>query len=222
MIDHLLRLYRDTVDSFVVVVSPAGREPLAARLAAAGAAAELVVQTEPTGMLDAVLLASGCVSLSQPDRVWITWCDQLAVQPGTVARLAEAETSGPEPEMVLPTCLGPAPYIHFERDGAGRITAVRQWREGDSMPAVGESDMGLFSLSRQAYLRDLHVFAEASGQGTATRERNFLPFIPWIAANRRVVTFPCIDPTEAVGINTPEDLRRVEEHLRNTGLREAP
>ena len=216
MIDHLLRLYAPTVDAFVVVVSPAARAQFEAHLGGSKTAIDLVEQPVATGMLDALLEARDCVSGRQLDRVWITWCDQLAVSPSTIARLIGAETTRPEPAMVLPTCQVADPYIHFERDVAGRIVAVRHRREGDPMPPIGESDMGLFSLSREAFLRELNDFAEASGRGDVTRERNFLPFIPWLAADGRVVTFPCADPIEAVGINTPEDLRRIEEYFRET------
>jgi len=215
MIDRLLGLYAGTAFRFTIVASPLGRDLLEAHLARTGASVEIVVQPEPTGMLDAILLVRDHVLRSEPDRVWITWCDQLAVHPGTIARLAEADTAGAE--MVFPTCRVRTPYIHLERDGIGRIVAVRHRREGDPMPEFGESDIGLFSLSRDAYLRDLPAFEGAGGRGAATQERNFLPFIPWLSARRRVATFPCADPVEAVGINTPEDLRRIERHFQEAG-----
>ena len=83
------------------------------------------------------------------------------------------------------------------------------------MPAEGESDMGLFSLSRQAFERDLRAYARELTRGAATGERNFLPFIPWLAARDTVVTFPCTDPMEAVGVNTPDELQAVETWLRS-------
>jgi bifunctional UDP-N-acetylglucosamine pyrophosphorylase/glucosamine-1-phosphate N-acetyltransferase len=221
MLDRLLDLYGPVVRRFVVVVSPAGRDLVAGHVRTRAEEIELEVQREPTGMLDAILLARGAVQRHRPDRVWITWCDQLAVRRETVDRLIEAEATAPEPAMVMPTCPGPDPYIHFDRDGSGRIVAVRQRREGDAMPPVGESDMGLFSLARTAYLEDLEAFSHAAGQGQSTTERNFLPFVPWLARSRRVLTFPCVDPIEAVGINTPEELRRIEAHLGDRTKRRA-
>jgi bifunctional UDP-N-acetylglucosamine pyrophosphorylase/glucosamine-1-phosphate N-acetyltransferase len=221
MIDHLLALYGGTVNRFIVVASPSGRGLLEAHLRDRQEAIELAVQTEPTGMLDAVLVPYDIVRRQQPDRIWITWCDQVAVHTRTVARLLEAETAPSEPDLVMPTCQGADPYIHLERDASGRIAGVLQRREGDAMPPHGESDMGLFSMSRPAYLRDLVTYATAPDHGPSTRERNFLPFIPWLAATHRVVTFPCVDPIEAVGINTPEELRRIEDHLREAEARNA-
>ena len=41
-----------------------------------------VAAAEPTGMLDAILLAMhGGQNAVEPASVWITWCDQVAVHP---------------------------------------------------------------------------------------------------------------------------------------------
>jgi hypothetical protein len=50
--------------------------------------------------------------------------------------------------------------------------------------------------------------------GSATGERNFLPFVAWAAARADVTTFPCVGPEEAIGINTPQELALVETYLR--------
>ena len=74
--------------------------------------------------------------------------------------------------------------------------------------------MGLFALSADAYLELLPRYARASATGRATGERNFLPFIPWLeAAEQQVITFPSVDETEAVGVNTPAELALVERYL---------
>jgi hypothetical protein len=99
------------------------------------------------------------------------------------------------------------------RDEEGRIIDLLHRREGDQLPDPGESDMGLFSLSGSAYLELLPQFAAEAVTGHATRERNFLPFIPWVAGRTGVVTFPALHVIESVGINDATDLRRVEAHL---------
>jgi hypothetical protein len=82
------------------------------------------------------------------------------------------------------------------------------------MPDEGETDAGLFSLSRHAWFDLLPAFAaEPMPQGAATRERNFLPFIPWLHARAEVRTFPCASWIESVGVNTPEDVALVAPHL---------
>ena len=81
------------------------------------------------------------------------------------------------------------------------------------MPSTGESDMGLFDLSLMAYLDGLRDYGRGEQTGAGTGERNFLPFIPWLAQRERVETFPGADPVETIGVNTPEELARIERHL---------
>lgn len=81
------------------------------------------------------------------------------------------------------------------------------------MPETGESDMGLFALSPDACFTLLPQYAREVATGARTGERNFLPFIPWVASRGGVVTFPSEDPEEAIGVNTPEELQVVEAYL---------
>lgn len=213
MLDHLAALYRPFVAHIVVVAHPS----FAADIVAWGTPrgdVSVAVQVEPTGMLDAILAAAPTVSVWRPDMIWITWADQVGVLPATVRRLAEVQDAMPRPALALPTVARRDPYIHFARDAAGRISQLLQRREGDAMPEEGESDMGLFAMTRETFEQDLADYASEATPGSATGERNFLPFVPWLAQRRTVVTFPCTDPAEAVGINTPDELRRVEEWLR--------
>ena len=83
------------------------------------------------------------------------------------------------------------------------------------MPDVGENDMGLFRLSRLAYLDLLPRFAESVVRGAGTGERNFLPFICWLRGRAGVRTLSGHDEIESVGINTLEELSLMEEHLRH-------
>jgi bifunctional N-acetylglucosamine-1-phosphate-uridyltransferase/glucosamine-1-phosphate-acetyltransferase GlmU-like protein len=213
MVDWLLDLYRPHVHRVVLVLHPDARPLVSAHLAGRNEEVVFAEQREPTGMLDAILAPYDLVVREPPEQVWITWCDQVGVHPRTVARLARQSTTGGA-AMVLPTVMRADPYVHLERGVDGRITHVRQRREGDPMPASGESEMGLFSLTGDAYRLWLPAFAEEVGRGPQTGERNFLPFIPWLAARAVVETFPAVDEMESVGINTPEDLALVERYLR--------
>lgn len=213
MLDHLADLYAPFVDYSVIVAHPSFADAVEAWADEAGYS-EVVRQPSPTGMLDAILLAAPAVMRLRPDSIWITWCDQVGVLPATVQRLADVSSSEPPPALAFPTVRRTAPYIHFTRDAGGRITGVLHRREGDPMPDEGESDMGLFALSRAAFDRELHQYASEVVPARSTGERNFLPFIAWLSSRARVVTFPCTDPMEAVGINTPEELRQVEAWLQ--------
>ncbi len=214
MIEHLLTLYADGVDRVVVVVSPGARTQVEAALANSRPPVSLVVQASPTGMLDAILLAQDAVKAAAPRRVLITWCDQIAILPQTVADVVQAARSTPAPALIVPTCRHDHPYVHLVRDADGRIVRVLHRREGDEMPETGESDAGVFDLSLHTYLTLLPQYAAAPEIGARTGERNFVPFVAHVAASDRVVTIPCREREEAIGINTPEELAVLETHLR--------
>jgi bifunctional N-acetylglucosamine-1-phosphate-uridyltransferase/glucosamine-1-phosphate-acetyltransferase GlmU-like protein len=220
MIDRILDLYRDYADRVAVVVNPAFASDVRRHLDARPDAvrADCVEQASPTGMLDAILLALPAVS-DDVSSVWVTWCDQIAVHPRTVAHLAAITARERAAPFAMPTVRRTHPYVHFERDAAGRITRVLHRREGDPMPDTGESDIGVFAMSPAVFTEFLPRYAAEVEPGEATRERNFLPFIPWLARTHAIVTFPCEHPMEAVGVNTPDEMRIVEEYLRERDSR---
>lgn len=210
MIDHILERYASVTDSVVLVVEPAARPDVATHLS--GRRVTFAEQASPTGMLDAILCGHTSALASAPDRIWITWCDQVAISASTVQTLARLDVESPDAAVIMPTVAQAPPYIHFDRDASGRLTGVRQRREGDVMPPAGTSDAGLFSLSRHAFAVLLPEYARTAIRGHLTSEVNFLPFIPWVSSTARVITFD-INPEEARGINTPEDLAAVERSL---------
>src|SRR4051812_31526638 len=195
MLRHLLDLYAAWVDRAVIVADPAAAATVQASVGESGAAMQVVVQDTPTGMLDAVLIGARAAAPHSPSRLWITWGDQIGVHPQTLARLAEVEGGS---DLAVPTVPREAPYIHLARNTAGQVSGILQRREGDEMPPTGESDMGLFSMSPRASFELLPLYAREAVPGHGTGERNFLPFIAWMATRGVVTTCACTDPREAV------------------------
>lgn len=220
MIDHVLDRYDQIAHYAVVVVDPASRSLVADHLNFRGSSVALAEQASPTGMLDAILAGHAAALALTPDRVWITWCDQVGISARTVGALARLESESPDAAVIFPVVRQSPPYIHFDQAADGRITAVRQRREGDLMPDTGTSDAGLFSLSREAFAELLPAFSRTAPLGTGTSERNFLPFIPWVARTRPVLTFE-IPPEEARGVNTPDDVVAAERWLLAQATAEA-
>lgn len=219
MIDYLFDLYATVIDRFVLVIHPSSAPALERHCAGSRLPIELEFQTSPTGMLDAIMIPQNVIRRQVPDQVLITWCDQIAVRPQTVQRLIETANARKDAAVVMPTIIKPQPYIHWVRNDQGKIVGLLQRREGDAMPDIGEGDIGLFALSGRAYLDLLPRFAAEAGAGSATEERNFLPFIPWLEKQPydgiAVSTFPATSEIESVGINTRDDLAVIEQHLNN-------
>ncbi len=213
MIDYLLELYAPWVDRFVLVVHPSFAAEVEQHCAAFPYAIDFALQETPTGMLDAILIPQGRIRPGAPGSVWITWCDQIAVDPVTITTLANQFVEHPNAALIMPTIRRTEPYIHFVRDDKGEICEIRHRREGDVMPAVGEGDLGLFGLSAQAYLDWLPAFARSVTAGKATQERNFLPFIAWLRGRGEVRTFPAVHEIESIGVNCAADLAQVEKHF---------
>lgn len=217
MLDYLFDRYRDAAGRFVLVVHPSFEAAVKRHVEqiAPSLDVQFANQPQPTGMLDAILLASDAAAQKPADRVWITWCDQIGVHPDTIATLSRISFDGSHTALILPTSRQSSPYIHIDRNTDGLITGIRQRREGDEMPPLGETDMGLFSLSPDAYFNLLPQFGLEAAQASETRERNFLPFLPWLVRHGHSVrTFPSVNELEAIGINTPDDRRRLEAYLR--------
>ena len=218
MIEHLFERYSEAVQHFVLVVHPSFEPDVKRHVEelARSLDVQFATQASATGMLDAIMLAADAAQTRAAERVWITWCDQIGVHPDTIATLTRLSREHAVAPAILPTTRQIPPYIHLDRDAEGRITGIRQRREGDDMPPVGESDMGLFSLSPEAYYDLLPQFGREATQATTTHERNFLPFLPWLVQRGlSVITFPSTNELEAIGINTPDDRLRVEAYLRN-------
>jgi bifunctional N-acetylglucosamine-1-phosphate-uridyltransferase/glucosamine-1-phosphate-acetyltransferase GlmU-like protein len=214
MIDYLVERYVSLIDRIVVVASPGAVGAFNRHLASCPVPADCVVQPEPNGMLPAILCARPLIAAHQPAHVWVTWCDQIGISDDTVHRLASEAERHPDAALILPTVKQEPPYIHLERDASGRIVRVLHRRDGDEMPPSGESDAGLFDLRVDTYLERLVEYDRSALVSLATGERNFLPFIPWLAAQAEVRSFPLTDAREAIGINTAADLLTLEAYLR--------
>jgi bifunctional N-acetylglucosamine-1-phosphate-uridyltransferase/glucosamine-1-phosphate-acetyltransferase GlmU-like protein len=199
----------------VFVLSPEGRatvgEELRRRIPARY---EIAVQEVPTGMGDAVELGLDSVSTRH---VVVVWGDQVALRQSSVDACLRLHAGPLEADVTCPTVFRENPYIHFDRDSTGRICALRQAREGDSMPEHGESDTGFFCFRTEALRRLLKQHRENPEQaGALTREFNLLPVIP-LAANLdlSVLTPRIMRLEETVGVNSTRDAAIVEAFLQN-------
>ena len=219
ILEWLLDLLLPSCQTVVLVLSPEGLpsiQPELERLAPGRC--RVAIQPAPSGMGDAVDIGAGFVDTPHTA---VLWGDQVALRPASVDAVLRLHQGPLAPDVTIPTVLRPEPYIHFERDEAGRIHRLLQAREGDAMPPAGESDTGFFcfrTTALRSLLGDLrnHPASHGGARGSATGEFNLLPVIPHaVRSGYRVLTPRVMDLEETVGINSPSDARRVEPFLRS-------
>lgn len=213
LIQHVMSCHAPHVDGFIVVIHPDMERAVRDHLEQTQWPCQLAFQESATGMLDAILLAADCVRSHDDPNISISWCDQIGISAKTSAQLHHEVMQLDQYGMVVPTVTKPDPYIHLERDAHGAVSRILQRREGDVMPNIGENDCGLFALTRATYLEWLPEYAKNVTGGSATQERNFLPFIPWLARRAKVRTFSVENINESVGINTRDEARKLSEEL---------
>lgn len=217
MIEHLFHRYAPYVERFILVITPVMDSSVRPLCEASGYPIEIAFQGPATSTLESILVPQERVRSLQPDGVWITWCDQVAISKATARALDRATIDSPVPALVFPTVVRSQPSVHFDRAGGGQIHAVRRRQHGDRMPPAGEGDAGLYGLSTATYLDLLPAFVRQNQPGGQGGPGDFLPFIPWCAARHEVGTFPVGHLMEAVGVDSPTELGQVEAYLRASG-----
>jgi bifunctional UDP-N-acetylglucosamine pyrophosphorylase/glucosamine-1-phosphate N-acetyltransferase len=187
------------VDHIHLVLSPEG----AAAFPALPANVSISVQSEPIGMGDAIFRGYGV--WSKYDAVLVVWGDQVFVSENTLKR-AIAALSTPYHHAVLPVTRTAQPYVEYVFESR-LLTKVLQTREGDPTTPNGFSDVGTFLLGADGLKAVWEDYLATAPRGAGTGEINFLPFLPFLAAQGWTITpVEVADETEARGINTKEDL----------------
>lgn len=207
----LLDALEGVCGSYVLVVSPAGRpsiDPIARQRL--GDKLQIVVQDSPTGMADAVRLAS---SATWTPFALVVWGDQVTLRKETVRACAALHQIRPNATLTLPSILRDKPYVDFERDSQDRIVRVRQAREGEIEREIGENDCGLFLFSTKALFSTLGDVSN-SERGTRTGEASLLQLLPDFEAGPGcVATVRIADANETLGVNTEAEAAAAAEIL---------
>jgi bifunctional UDP-N-acetylglucosamine pyrophosphorylase / glucosamine-1-phosphate N-acetyltransferase len=214
ILDWLVGLLEPLCARFVFVLSPEGAPqvtPHVQRLLPERSA--VVIQDLPTGMADAI---DRCDAAVTTPYALVIWGDQITPRRRTLAACMNVQESAAAVHATIPTIMRENPYIHFERDGAGRVIHVYMARESDHSLALGESDCGVFLFKRDALFEHLRATRhDPIHRGAKTKERNFLSLLPAFDQGLGgLATVRIEDAEETFGINTPEDAQRVEEVLR--------
>jgi bifunctional UDP-N-acetylglucosamine pyrophosphorylase/glucosamine-1-phosphate N-acetyltransferase len=217
ILDRLLQLTSAFCREHIFVLCPDGYSSVDRHLRSLNYGHyKIAIQSQPTGMGDAILSADGLV---ETQYVMVIWGDQILVSPDTIRTSMRLHEARPGAKLTLPTVRRSHPYIHFERDNHERVVRVFQRREDGVDVNAGENDCGVFFFDAQSLFGNLRR-AKQSGSylGKMTGEFCFLPMFPeFEGENGELMTLRIDDETEAVGINNLADAEIVESILRKRG-----
>ena len=189
-----------------IIVSPAGRAPIANCLKDHNRAAHLVIQEAPTGMGDAVLCYRNSPAFSTADNVLLIWGDIPLIQCRTIEVMVATHLSQRN-DFTFATAHVDSAYTRVQRDSLGSVTGVLETREADvDGRMAGERDVGLFVFRRDAVL-DLLEMDLPGRTGGRTGEHGFLYVIGHLASRgRRVAAVPVATQLDLVSLNSLSDL----------------
>jgi CTP:molybdopterin cytidylyltransferase MocA len=210
LISYVLTAIMPSADHLVVVLRPGEEKRFEDALGRVGWSkpVTMAVQPTPTGSADAV--AAGVHLAPHSVGCVVVWADQVGLSSRTVARVVE-ELKGGTADLVLPLIDMANPYVWIELTRGGVIERVGRARDGDVPPDRGRADLGLFGVHPDAVLRCIDE--EFAAERRDDRERDFVYVLPRLSRTRGVVIVPVDDESEAVAVNTTDDLAHAESVL---------
>jgi bifunctional N-acetylglucosamine-1-phosphate-uridyltransferase/glucosamine-1-phosphate-acetyltransferase GlmU-like protein len=179
---------------------------------------EIVIQIEPSGMGDAILLSEVKV---KTDYSLVMWGDQATAKEETLRKCAYSHISKIDVSLTIPTLIKKDPYINLIRNQEGLITAVQQKRESEIPVGVyGENDCGFFLFTNKYLFQMLKKEkVNLTNYGKETKEFNLLPTLPGFElCGSGINTVRITDVGETIGINTLEDAVMAESVLKKRRL----
>lgn len=188
-----------------VIVSPTGRDQIAASLAQYDLAADLVEQRRPTGMGDAVLCFDDAPAAVEAEHLLVVWGDIPFLQPATIAALHHAHVAHGN-DFTFATRHVDLAYTIVSRDATGAVLAVAETRELGLEPGPGERDIGVFLIRTDVVLP---ILAERlpGAFGKATGEHGFLYIVEHLVRRGlKVEALPVAQDIELLSLNRLSDL----------------
>ena len=175
-----------------------------------------VIQEEPLGMGDAVFKASR--KFLEFETLLVVWGDQISLSKETLIRVIREHAEN-DVDCTIPLVQVQNPYVHYEINQFHQLENLYQSREGDSLPDVGFSDIGVFLLKTNNILTEWKSYLKQfPSPSNTTHEINFLPFLLFLSKNGKKQNFPIIqDAFEATGMNTKIELETFKDVFERKG-----
>lgn len=164
-----------------------------------------VTQLQATGMGDAVFCASEMIKNSQ--EIMVLWCDQIGITSETIAKACDLHSKvKSNSHMTIPLLSKDTRYIHID-ESKGKISKILQAKEGDTVPKLSKSDIGLFLFSSGSNLTS--AWSDGGREfcrGRQTSEYNFLPLLAYLSSIGWSAQTIEANPKDGIGVNTQEEL----------------
>jgi len=208
VIDLLESTVGDLVDECCFVIRPDMVESL--KKYSTNSKSTFVIQEEPRGMGDAVFKASR--KILQYETLLVVWGDQISLSKETLIRVIRKHAEN-DVDCTIPLVKVQNPYVHYEINQFNQLEKLLQSREGDSLPSVGFSDIGVFILKTNNIMTQWESYLKQTPHlSNTTGEINFLPFLLFLSKNGKRQDFPIIENAfEATGMNTRIELEKFKE-----------
>jgi bifunctional UDP-N-acetylglucosamine pyrophosphorylase/glucosamine-1-phosphate N-acetyltransferase len=200
-------------DPVVVVVGHQAPQVRAAVVAHFGEqSVRFALQPDPHGTGHAVSCALPSLD-EDADLAFILSGDVPLLRAATLSELASACRATPA-ALAVATFVPPDPtgYGRIVRDAAGRVVSIVEERDASAAQrTIVECNAGTYAVSVAALREDLPRVGQANAQGEV-----YLTDLVALAAERGAVGTVQIEPYEAAGVNTPEQLAQLEGRLPET------
>ena len=214
IIEHIASLLNPFVQEGIFVFSPKNKEDVEKAVYQGFEKERRVVIEDSLGMAHSIETALPFV---ETPYVIVMWGDQVALSQATIQRMMGMMQSELTPDCVLALFEQEYPYVHYVQGVDDKLEAVLQKREGDSMPARGLADAGVFAFRTEKLKELFQVFPQhTTPKGRITSEWNFIPLLPWFdQASNSTLAYCLPDIQEAQGINSREDAVAVEQWMNS-------
>ena len=189
-----------------VIVNEGGKEQIKQCLLKNNIQAELVLQSMPLGMGDAVLCIDNSEEFTNSEHVLLVWGDIPFLKQETVETMIHHHLEQ-DSDFTFASRVVDEAYTVILRDKSGNVTHLIETREeGITDLGPGERDIGLFIFRRSLTLQALREELP-NKWGKSTGEHGFLYIIEHLVSKGlRVEALPIAKEIELVSFNNMEDV----------------
>ena len=205
---HLAELLAPYDAEPTVIVNEDGKEQIKQCLLQNNIQAQLVLQSMPNGMGDAVLCIDNSEEFTNSEHVLLVWGDIPFLKQETVETMINYHVEQ-DSDFTFASRVVDEAYTVVLRDKSGNVTHLMETREeGITDLGPGERDIGLFIFRRSLTLQALREELP-NKWGKSTGEHGFLYIIEHLVSKGlRVEALPIAKEIELVSFNNMEDVRK--------------